>query len=455
MNKILVKCIMSFVIIFFRFLPSIMARNTYDVVSENNSEYASFVIFFSIIVVFFVFLLWTIWGKDKVINGTLEVYPPENYNSAEIGFFYNGIANDKVIISLLLYLLNKGYLKIEKNDLGEFILTKLKDYDNDNNFERTFLEGLFKKSSDIVMGRDFYNKINRKKDYITLITELKREYKKFKEQDDITVKNRFELKEYVTFSELYNNFFSTINKLKRKYNTKTTKKIIFKEHSINISYMIIFFMITIFLLITVKPLILGGAERILLWVWFSGFGLIIVLRGIFDAFLKLDNISGMKSIKNPLIRSFVIILIGGIFGGIPWLFEVRPYLLMEDGYIEMYKIGIVSIVILMLFYCIMPQRTIYGNKLLARIEGFKIFLEEVEKNQLENIIIDNQNYFYEMLPYAYALNVFDIWMEKFEWIDIKPPEWYCFNENFNVRSFRIFMNDMMKEVENVFLSQPS
>ena len=44
----------------------------------------------------------------------MEFYPPEGYNSAEVGFLYEGTADTKDIISLLIYLADKGYLKIEE-----------------------------------------------------------------------------------------------------------------------------------------------------------------------------------------------------------------------------------------------------------------------------------------------------------------------------------------------------
>ena len=58
-----------------------------------------------------------------------------------------GIADDKDVTSLLIYLANKGYIKISENEGKSkgFKITKLKEYDGDNVNEQIFLDGLFAK----------------------------------------------------------------------------------------------------------------------------------------------------------------------------------------------------------------------------------------------------------------------------------------------------------------------
>ena len=85
----------------------------------------------------------------------MEFYPPKGFNSAEIGFLYKGFASYKDIISLSIYLANKGYIEIietEEKSLFKsknFIIRKLKDYDGDNEIEEIFLEGLFEEKNQV------------------------------------------------------------------------------------------------------------------------------------------------------------------------------------------------------------------------------------------------------------------------------------------------------------------
>ncbi|MEI6579091.1 MAG: DUF2207 domain-containing protein, partial [Eubacteriales bacterium] len=123
----------------------------YFVNTGNNLDLAmvlAFVlpIFLMLITVF----MWRKYGKDDMVVETVEFYPPKGFNSAEVGFIYKGKADNNDVISLLIYLANKGYIKIsefEEHSLfvksQAFKLTKLKDYDGDNENERLFLNGLF------------------------------------------------------------------------------------------------------------------------------------------------------------------------------------------------------------------------------------------------------------------------------------------------------------------------
>ena len=49
-------------------------------------------------------LLWYLFGKDDEILETVELSPPSDFNSLEIGFLYKGEANSKDVTSLLIYL---------------------------------------------------------------------------------------------------------------------------------------------------------------------------------------------------------------------------------------------------------------------------------------------------------------------------------------------------------------
>lgn len=70
------------------------------------------------------------------------------------------------------------------------------------------------------------------------------------------------------------------------------------------------------------------------------------------------------------------------------------------------------------------KRTDEGHEILQKIKGFKSFLEDEEKENIEALVEFNPSYFYNILPYAYVLGVSDAWIKKFEDIVIPPPNWY-------------------------------
>ena len=146
-----------------------------------------FSVFTIIICLIFILIadrLWRKYGKDEQVIETVEFYPPEGYNSAEIGYLYEGRASNESIISLLIYLADKGYIKIEETEekvlfskSNGFRITKLKEYDGDNEVEKIFFNGLFKRKKESVTEDDLYDEFYRTLDRIEEKLNSKEGYK--------------------------------------------------------------------------------------------------------------------------------------------------------------------------------------------------------------------------------------------------------------------------------------
>ncbi len=371
--------------------------------STNTDIYAILIIIFSLICVLIAYILWAKYGKDDKVIETVEFYPPEGYNSAEVGFLYEGTSNTPAVISLLIYLANKGYLKIEeteqkgifKNSKG-FKIVKLKEYDGDNENEEIFFKGLFKRR-----------------------------------------------KTSVTAADLYDSFYTTLHKIQNNLNSKENKNKIFEASSKGKGKWLIIMIITLFILITVKPILEYsemGVEVIPFALLFPGIGFTILIGSL------------IGTIKIPKI--FAIIW-GGMFGGIPWVAFVLPTLTQNIMYLIMYIVGVICIAVILLFAKIMPKRTPYGNEILGKLRGFKTFLKTAEKPQLESLVKQNPEYFYNILPYTYALGVSDVWINQFETIALRAPDWYSSTDDFNMHTFGNFMNTTMKSATSAMSSSPS
>ncbi len=112
---------------------------------------------------------------------------------------------------------------------------------------------------------------------------------------------------------------------------------------------------------------------------------------------------------------------------------------MDPSWNIIYVISFICIFINIFLTFIMKRRTVYGEKLFAKVKGFRTFLETVEKDNLEKMVLKNPNYFYDILPYTYVLGISKKWIEKFEKIhipnrdlgsfDIKGPT--CLNNLYN------------------------
>ena len=97
----------------------------------------------------------------------------------------------------------------------------------------------------------------------------------------------------------------------------------------------------------------------------------------------------------------------------------------------------------------------YRNNPFSKLKGFKNFLETVEKEKLESLVMENPNYFYDILPYTYVLGVSDKWIKKFESISLQAPSWYDSSNAFDVSSFGTFMNSTMVSAQGAMSSSPS
>lgn len=164
-------------------------------------------------------------------------------------------------------------------------------------------------------------------------------------------------------------------------------------------------------------------------------------------------IEGLIKVKKA--PKLFVLLWGGIFGGIPWALIVLPALTQNIMYLITYIIGIISIGVLILFTKIMPKRTPYGNEILGKLRGFKRFLETAEKPQLEALVNENPEYFYNILPYTYALGVSEVWMNQFETKAMQAPDWYVGYSAFSIHEFNHFMNDTMTSAQSAMSSSPS
>lgn len=407
-------------------------------VSSNFNIYAVISIIISLIFVLIAYILWAKYGKDDKVIETVEFYPPEGYNSAEIGFLYEGSANTQSVISLLIYLANAGYLKIEEieeqgifKSSKSFRITKIKEYDGNNENERIFFNGLFKNRNIVDMGK-----------VKEIMEEAKRNGEKIKFTQAMELATDTSEKTSVTSSDLYDNFYTTLNKIKSNLNSKENKNKIFESSAGKKGKWLIIMIIVIWALITIKPVIeYSESESLIFALLFPGIGFSILFSLLFG--------------KNPIIVKIFGLIWGLLFGGMPWSFLVLPALKEDPMYLISYIIGIICVAALVIFIKIMPKRTIYGNEILGKIRGFKRFLETAEKPQLESLVEQNPEYFYNILPYTYALGVSDKWIKQFETIALQAPNWYDSRDDFNMYTFGAFMTTTMASATSAMSSSPS
>jgi len=359
----------------------------YFVGASNNWDYVMILqIAVSILFVIIAYSLWSKHGKDDMTVETVEFYPPNDLNSAEIAFLYKGYSEQKDIVSLLIYLANKGYLRIEEYDKKAFKIVKVKEYDGHNESERTFFYDLFQEKNE------------------------------------------------VTKSDLYNKFYITLNKISRNISKKENQEKVFEKASLGKGSIVIVMIVIVFLFMDGLAIIkLGNLEAIMMILFMLSAGLLFLYC--------------QPKISTIILTSLAFLVVT-FFCMIIDIFTDKMYLIK-------YIIESVCMVSLIVFLGIMKKRTQYGNEMLGKIQGFKNFLEMAEKPKLEELVMEDPEYFYNILPYTYVLGVSNKWMKKFEDIAIQEPNWYYGYSDFSARSFNGFMNSTYSSISTAMSSSPS
>lgn len=110
-----------------------------------------------------------------------------------------------------------------------------------------------------------------------------------------------------------------------------------------------------------------------------------------------------------------------VWGGVPFI--VVLCLVTPDSAITLCVAAVASVLALWFSHKI-DIRSDSELEIYGRISAFKRFLIEAEKDQLETLVEENPNYYYDILPYCYILKITNKLKEKFDNITTDGPSWY-------------------------------
>ncbi len=436
----------------------------------NDNFSVSLVFIIPIVFLFLSIFLWYFYGRDHQVIETVEFYPPKGVNSLEAGFLYKGKAENKDVISLLIYLANKGYIAIKDTSIdttqGRVNLSdsakekaKKKIIELQQKIEEEKKKNPNSSKLPILENQlNVYKDIDKPIDYDAygLTASIKRRnkknnfvIKKIKDYDGDNMNEQwfmeglFEFgRTEVTSDMLYHKFYITKDRILHNMNNKSNKDKIYEKSSSNKRILLLLMIVIIYCLITILPIFSYGETDLLLFaILFPGIGFSVLFVMVFGT--------------NNIIEKIFGLIWGSIFGGVPWCFIVFPVLQQDLTYFIGYIVGLLCVLGIIICFQHMLKRTPYGTEMLGKLKGLKTFLTVAEKDKLESLVMENPTYFYDILPYTYVLGVSDKWIKKFETISIQAPTWYDGMATFDVTSFGTFMDSTMTSAEKVMSSSPS
>lgn len=256
----------------------------------NMMNYIGFLI--PIIFLVISIILWYKFGRDEQVVETVEFYPPQGFNSLEVGFLYKGYADEQDVTSLLIYLANKGYLEIidKKTNLDSEIMQsnqkyiiseKIIELQNKINQERfnnpnsqiiPCYEDMLN-TYKLIENSSYYEYY----DFEALIDKLDKEngfvVRKLRDYDGTNIYERLFMeglfergRTEVTDKMLYNNFYVTNNAIVNGINNIQNLSVIFENPKSKKSVIILLMIIATYCLITIPPALMAGEHG---WVFYS------------------------------------------------------------------------------------------------------------------------------------------------------------------------------------------
>ena len=363
--------------------------------SSNNYGILSFILcLFIISSLIITFVKWLKYGKDyKKALSFVEFYPPDNLDCSEIGYIYKKEGGKKLVSGLIVQLASKGYIKIddipnEKSKRNKIIITNLCPINMDLKINRKVTvhkikSATSKKDKEIISMyfnnnnyciitkdiNDFLHKTENlvKKGFIKIESDSINEY-------SVTAINRIK-------DELTNEAFK--GKKPMSENEKIVYDKLFEYKDVNILN--------------------------------EDYEFYKVFDAIFhNLFIKYnDIINETNSYKNMAFTSNLLFISS--------IYYCLSYYYIKDlnpKYFILYNIAFISLIIMFILTILMKRKTMSGEHLSSRIEGFKKYLETAEKDKINSFANKYPNYFFDILPYAYVLGVSKVWINKFNNIPV-------------------------------------
>lgn len=375
---------------------------------RGTNNYGVFSLLVSIITVLVSILIAVLWykkGKDFTKRSeTVEFYPPMDYDAAQIGFIYGETNYKKLTLSLIVGLANKGYLSINK-EKKDYILTNLiNNFDNLDNKTIRVIEVTKVKNSDNNLNmneKHYLDKLffNTKK-YIT--NNFDNFYK-----EALSLKN----KGYITVTDSVREITPELSQeIKQKSNIdenlSITEQIVYRYlfkngNTFNLSKE------------NINPVIEEVQTNLNS----------LVLK-------KVNDKKATSLMRNTIITTIILI--------IAWMISYLIVYDMNPKFELLYYISYAVLFITSFICIIMDRRTPYGEEIIAKINGFKNYLEVAEKDTLDNQVEKNPNYFYNIVPYTYALGVSNKWIEMID---------KATNKNIDVNNYDYVQDETFESIE--------
>lgn len=311
-----------------------------------------------------------VYGKIKLKNTTkpVEYYPPHGFSPIDVMLEYFGKDSKprELFNPVMLYWAENGYITIEEDCKRGLKLTKIKD------FESSAAAGRGRKR-----GKTF-----------ALEKKL---------WDALCGKVFYTLAAPSSHEDTYQEFVADCEKLAKTASAPVTKRL---KIAVDIS--------------SIAALVLN---TIIIGATLSNPAFLMMIFPIVGIIMR--RFIPLKSVFTTLFFC--------AWGGIPLI------AFMSFGYDASVLVPIATAVVaaclvLYVFEPLIDIRTEKNLLLYGRLEAFKTFLIEAELDELELLVEENPNYYFDILPYCYIFGITEKVKPKFDRIRMDGPAWFLIDD---------------------------
>lgn len=326
-----------------------------------------------------IMLLFLVFGRDKRLTPVKCYKPPEGIDSALAGYLVDGSIDTKDIMSLVLYLASKGYLRIKLEDQRTSFI-KLRNLDQQPPaYCKTIFNGIFEKAE--------------------IGEEVPIENLKYKFATNIQ-KATEQLKEYVNKGEWGG---------------------VYKKDSIASRIVGILFAGAGMILYLIGACITSTMSGFLItltigMVLYYVVGLILLCYAS-DKWYALER-EGREALAKIGVFS---ILFGFVSYGIVYMTDAARQQVMDFRipFIVMAVASTINAIVI----AFMKKRTKKTAECMNALVGFREYIEERKLPEHKLMIEANPDLFYDILPYAYVFGLSDAWLNTLEDAKVEPSDW--------------------------------
>ncbi|MEF9998762.1 MAG: DUF2207 domain-containing protein [Lachnospiraceae bacterium] len=373
----------------------------YFVKTNQVNEIPWIILISSLIIFAIVILLFWCFGRDEPIIPSIQYQPPEELDSAAVGYIVDGQVQDKDILSLIIYWADKGILDIEETDKEQLTLQKVKELPSDAPaYQNTIFQQLFE-TGDLVN-----------------ISDLKYQF-----TDTLQLAKEQLQQRYSSTKGVY----TTASKIAR-----------------GMSLFLTMIPMGIFMLVMGYYTYTSTARivlQVVMWLCLGGGMLLFTM--IIDRWYSVAKSSRKTWIMGAMGLCFLSI--AAYMGS----YIMRVVQKEAFNYIWIAVIVMLITAVMIVLTGFMKKRTPICVEWMGRLAGLRDFIETAELERMEVIAQETPEMFYHIMPYAYVFGLSEVFAEKLNGLAIPAPNWYHTNQQFTFFDYYLFHSCMMRNMNQM------